>query len=157
MKKYILTAILCMSTSAMAEPPPGLSSAVQLWAGQKSVERYQFALVDLNVDGDLDAVVYVTDPKFCRDGGCTLVIFAKDSGAFKVHSYGGSNGRRPSYLLEDVRYGWRGLATYYPLGKKEILTPDYLGSPPGAAPVATMMTEVPSTTPKKALEFEEVP
>jgi len=155
MKKCVLPAIFGLATPALAAPPPELASAVEAWARPQTVERYEFALVDLNVDGKLDAVVYITDPKFCGDGRCTQVILVKTNDVFRVHSLG-SRHRRPSYLLEDVRYGWRGLATYFPIGKGEILTPDYLGSPPGAPPVIRAMTEVPSTTPKKKLEFEEV-
>lgn len=157
MKKYLLPAILFLPLGAMAAPPPELFPALQAWAGARSIERYQYSLVDLNADGASDAVVHVTDPKFCGNGGCPLVAFRKAGGGYELVASSG-NVRKPIYLLEEVRYGWRTLAAVVGLGATAGMVPIRYKPPQGAyrsTPIIEPNIELTSAMTRQALDFEE--
>lgn len=109
MKVILIVPALLISAAALSAPPPGLSSALSAWAAPRSVERYQFAFIDLNSDGALDVVVHVTDPNLCGGGGCPLVAFRKTPTAYELVASSGMV-RKPIYALEEVRDGWLTLA-----------------------------------------------
>ena len=116
MKKFTWLAMTLVCTTAAAAPPPGLSSAVAAWANPRPVERFQYSLVDLNADGALDAVILVTDTRFCGGGGCPLVAFTDKGGTFELIASSG-NVRKPIYALEEMRAGWRTLAALVGFGE----------------------------------------
>jgi hypothetical protein len=159
MKKYILSTILVMSATAMAAPPPELSSALEAWASPRSIERYQFSPVDLNADGSLDIVVHVTDPKFCGGGGCPLVAFAKTATSYELVASSG-NVHKPIYILEEMRNGWRTLAAVVGFGSTAGMVPIRYRVPQGAyrsMPIIEPTIELTSSMTKQVLNFEEVP
>ncbi len=125
--------LLAASTAAYPAPPPGLSYSVSAWAAPRTVERYQFHLIDLNADGTRDAVVYITDRSFCGGAGCPLLTFkgVPDSFDFIASSGGTEADLRPGgnpQRLADV--GWlRGFRSRFRSG------PDSLEDGPTGLPV----------------------
>ena len=70
---------------------------------------YKYAIVDLNGDGIPDAVVLVTDLRYCGSGGCTLVILRGTGHAFSYVS-GSTISRAPIRVLPNSHTGWRSLS-----------------------------------------------
>lgn len=72
------------------------------------VSRYQRADADLNGDGRLESVIYVTDPDYCGSGGCTLFVLSPHGGSYRI-VLRETVVRRPILLLSTVTRGWRDL------------------------------------------------
>ena len=72
---------------------------------------YRFALVDLNGDGVLDAIVLITDRNYCGSGGCNLAILR---GIGSTYSYvsGSTISRAPIRVLTESRKGWKSLSVW---------------------------------------------
>lgn len=70
--------------------------------------KYQMETIDLNDDGNDDAIVLLTGPMWCGTGGCTLLIFQglKDSARFVSDS---SLVRGPITVSSSRTNGWRNL------------------------------------------------
>lgn len=157
MKKYIGSAMMLICATAGAAPPPELSSAVAAWANPRPVDRYQYSLVDLNADGALDAVILVTDTRFCGGGGCPLVAFTNKGGGFELIASSG-NVRKPIYALEETRGGWRTLAALVGFGGSAGIVPIRYKSPQGAyrsMPIIEQELELKTPLTKFVLQFEE--
>jgi hypothetical protein len=88
-----------------------INAAVRTWAKAGSVPSFTYALVDLNDDGILDAVVLMNDPRYCGSGGCTLVLLAGTSTGFKVVSPSTIT-REPISMLSAKRCKWHTLAVH---------------------------------------------
>lgn len=114
-RSYAALLLLAASTAAYPAPPPGLSYSVSSWAAPRTVERYQFHLIDLNGDGIRDAVVYVTDRSFCGGAGCPLLTFKGVPESFDFIASSGAV-QKPVYALEEVHNGWRTLAGFVGFG-----------------------------------------
>jgi len=159
MSKTILVALMFAATSpAICAPPSTLRAALEQWASPRPITRYQFSLVDLNGDGILDAVVQVTDPAFCGNGGCPIVEFKGKTVGFTVV---GSSGlvRKPIYLLNDVQDGWYTLAAVVGLGEEAGVVPIRFKQQQGAyrsTPYVNAQIKLTSQATKQVLEFEEV-
>jgi hypothetical protein len=160
MKKFVvMSALLVVSATAMSAPPPDLTSALAAWAGPRSLERYQFALVDLNADAAPDAVVHVTDPAFCGNGGCPLVAFRKSAAGYELVASSGMV-RKPIYILEEIRDGWRTLAAVVGFGPTAGMVPiryKVQQQSYRSTPIVEPVIELTSPTTKQVLSFEEVP
>lgn len=157
MKTGVLTVMVFMCTTVAAAPPPGLSSALVAWASPRPVERYQFSQVDLNADGALDAVVLVTDSRFCGGGGCPLVAFTRKGDGYELVASSG-NARKPVYALEETRGGWRTLAAVVGFGASAGIVPIRYKTPPGAyrsMPIVEPQLELKTPLTKYVLPFEE--
>jgi len=103
---------LCLATlialRASADEPAGLSEAIRSYTRESALPRFQYALVDLNEDGLLDAVVLLTDRSWCGSGGCTMLIFKGSSGGFVLVSRTAIS-NAPIRVSADVRHGWHSL------------------------------------------------
>jgi hypothetical protein len=158
MKNYFSIAfILATATPVLAAPPPELRPALEQWAAPRSIARYQFSLVDLNKDGTLDAVVHVTDPAFCGNGGCPVVTFKRASAGFELV---GSSGmvRKPIYVLNELQAGWHTLAAVAGFGNAAGVVPIRFKEQQGtyrSAPQMNAHIDLKSPATKQALEFEE--
>jgi hypothetical protein len=160
MSKIIVIALMFAATTpAIGAPPSTLRAALEQWASPRPISRYQFSLVDLNGDGILDAVVQVTDPAFCGNGGCPIVEFKGESSGFILV---GSSGlvRKPIYLLNEVQDGWHTLAAVVGLGDEAGAVPIRFKQQQGAyrsTPYVNAQIKLTSQATKQVLEFEEVP
>ena len=103
---------LCLATlvalRAPADQPTGLSDAIRSYTKESALPRFQYALVDLNEDGLLDAVVLLTDRSWCGSGGCTMLIFKGSSRGFVLVSRAAIS-NAPIRVSADVRHGWHTL------------------------------------------------
>lgn len=103
---------LCLSTlvafRAPADEPAGLSDAIRSYTRESALPRFQYALVDLNEDGLLDAVVLLTDRSWCGAGGCTMLIFKGSTHGFVLVSRAAIS-NAPIRVSADVRHGWHTL------------------------------------------------
>jgi hypothetical protein len=72
---------------------------------------FTYALVDLNDDGILDAVVLINDPRYCGSGGCTLVVLTGTAIGFDVVS-SSTVTWGPISVLSAKRYQWHTLAVH---------------------------------------------
>lgn len=70
------------------------------------VTSYKRADADLNGDGRPEAFVYITDPKYCGSGGCTLVVLSPHRRGFRV-VLRASVTQLPIRLLPTSARGWR--------------------------------------------------
>jgi hypothetical protein len=121
-KSALMTVLLCVTTGALAAPSPQLRDAIQKWAAPATVARFEFALVDLNDDRTLDAVVRITDPDRCGSGGCVLLMFKGTSNGYERVGDSGYVAK-PIYVLKEVIAGWTSLAGVVGLGQGAGLRP----------------------------------
>lgn len=160
MKHRALPAVLiAVPMLSLAAPPPGVGEALAAWAAPRPVARYQLALVDLNGDAEAEAVVHVTDPEFCGNGGCPLVVFSRTGDGYTLVASSGLV-RKPVYTLEEKRDGWHTLAAVVGFGDRQRVVPIRYQQPVQAYRSAPYLNpEIELTTPKtkQALNFEEVP
>jgi hypothetical protein len=158
MKTYLSFALaLVMATQVVAVPPPELRPALEQWAAPRPIARYQFSLVDLDKDGTLDAVVHVTDPAFCGNGGCPVVAFKRVAAGFELV---GSSGlvRKPIYVLNERQSGWHSLAAVAGFGDAAGVVPIRYKEQQGSyrrSPQMNAHIELKSPDTKQALNFEE--
>lgn len=71
--------------------------------------NYSLAWVDLNGDGQGEAIVYLTGPSVCGSGGCNMYVLERQRSAFVVRAHTTVT-RTPVYVLEARSNGWRDLA-----------------------------------------------
>jgi hypothetical protein len=160
MRKTILVALMSVATTpAICAPPSALRAALEQWASPRPITRYQFALVDLNGDGILDAVVQVTDPAFCGNGGCPIVEFKGESAGFTLV---GSSGlvRKPICLLNEMQDGWHTLAAVVGFADGAGVVPIRFKQQQGAyrsTPYVNAQIKLTSQAVKQLLDFEEAP
>lgn len=118
----LMTVLLGITTSTLSAPPPQLRAAVQKWAAPASVTRFEYAMVDLNGDKTLDAVVRVTDEGRCGSGGCILLMFKGTSAGYEKVGDSGYVAK-PIYVTKEVISGWKSLAGVVGLGDGAGLRP----------------------------------
>ena len=73
--------------------------------------RYGYALVDLNGDGNDEAIVWARDAQLCGSGGCNLDVFVHRSSGWKLFS-STTITRPPIKVLSTRTHGWRDLAIW---------------------------------------------
>jgi hypothetical protein len=141
---------------ALSAPPPALLAELSKWSAPATVSRFQFALADLNSDGNLDAVVHVTDPAFCGNGGCPLLVFKGNEGGYKQVADSGLV-RKPIYILKEINFGWHSLGAVVGLEAGASVRPiRFLGTEYRSNPIVRSTIGLSSQTSEQALEFEEV-
>ncbi|MFZ2088684.1 MAG: hypothetical protein WAU47_08930 [Desulfobaccales bacterium] len=74
----------------------------------QSIDPHQTALVDLNGDGQEDALVLLQGPFWCGSGGCTLLVFTATNAGFQFVS-SSTLIRGPVLVGETKTCGWRDL------------------------------------------------
>jgi hypothetical protein len=110
MKKCTMAVIaLTLAQPALCAAPPELEAAVAKWAAPKSTPRYQYSLVDLNDDGKLDAIAFISDDNYCGSGGCWMVVLRGTSQGYALVS-ATMLAQKPIFVLKDVQFGWHSLA-----------------------------------------------
>ena len=98
------------------EAPPNLVTAVAEFAKRRAVSvsarpSFRHALVDLNGDDVLDAVVLLTDKDWCGSGGCTMLVLRGTKTRFTLVS-SSTITFEPIRISEEVAYGWRTLVVF---------------------------------------------
>ncbi len=90
---------------------PQVESTLAAYFEQEGADagtRHRTARVDLDGDGQDDLLAYLEGPYFCGSGGCSLLVFRNEGGAFtKVAST--SVTRSPIAIGEPGPRGWRDL------------------------------------------------
>ena len=86
-----------------------LEKAVANWINSAEAPTFRSALADLNGDATLDAVVLLTDQRYCGSGGCRMAVFEGKGTDFRLVS-SSTITREPIFVLDSSRFGWRSLA-----------------------------------------------
>ena len=155
----IVTLVLALACTApaLSAPPPALHAAIVQWAAPRTVERFQFSLVDLNADRIAEAVVHVTDPALCGNGGCPLLIFRGTATGFE-HIANSGFVRKPIYILQETGNNWKTLAAVAGFGHAAGLVPIRFKSQIQgyrSTPVMNPHLELTAAMTERTLEFEE--
>jgi len=95
-------------SAAWSAEPTGLSEAVRAYTRDARAPAFEYALVDLNEDGIVDAVVLLTGQHWCGSGGCSLLILRGHAGAFTVVSTS-TISNQPIKLSPEKQNGWHTL------------------------------------------------
>jgi hypothetical protein len=107
----VLLGLLVTAASAawpvIADEPSGLSDAVRAYTKDAPAAAFDFALVDLNDDGILDAVVLLRNG-YCGSGGCDLLILRGHGGGFTLVSES-TISNQPIKVSRERRHGWHTL------------------------------------------------
>jgi len=103
-----------LSSAVMAQAPPELSRAVQFYGHERGgADRpaFRWALADLNDDGQDDAIVLLSGPKYCGADGCTMLVFRGTDQGFTLVSVTASV-MAPIRVSMNSVDGWRSLIVY---------------------------------------------
>lgn len=116
-------ALVC-ATTVRAQGLPGfrdiredrtpLGSAVSRYfqlGSMRDTNNYRSALVDLNGDGQDDALVMVMGPSWCESGGCTLLVFQGTPSGFRFISRSTSS-EAPIRVSNRAVRGWKTLIVH---------------------------------------------
>jgi hypothetical protein len=95
-----------VSGPALADEPTGLSEAIRAFS--RDATTFEYALVDLNDDGILDAVVLLTGQFWCGSGGCSMLILRGRAGGFSVVSTS-TISNQPIKVSPERHHGWHTL------------------------------------------------
>jgi hypothetical protein len=87
---------------------PQLEAAVRSSVKVDSTPSFSYALIDLNGDGQLDAVVLLNGSMWCGSGGCTMLVFRGITNGFQLVARSAIT-REPIEVLPGVVHGWRTL------------------------------------------------
>jgi putative lipoprotein len=74
----------------------------------KTIDPHQIALVDLNGDGQKDALILLQSPYWCGSGGCTMLVFKGTKSGYKFVSRS-TLIRGPVLVSTSKTRGWREL------------------------------------------------
>jgi hypothetical protein len=153
-KIALTTVLFFVATTALAAPPPQLGAAVQKWAAPAPAPRFEFALVDLNHDEILDAVVRITDADHCGNGGCVLLVFKGTPAGFEKVGDSGYVAK-PIFVLKEVISGWTSLAGVVGLGQGAGLRPiRYTGTEYRSNPIMRGQMEIVPGNHGPVIDFE---
>jgi hypothetical protein len=153
-KIALTTVLLFVTTTALAALPPQLRAAVQNWAAPAPVPRFEFALLDLNHDGMLDAVVRITDTDHCGNGGCVLLMFKGTPEGFEKVGDSGYVAK-PIFVLKEVVSGWTSLAGVVGLGQGAGVRPiRYTGAEYRSNPIMRRHMEIAPGNHGPVIDFE---
>jgi putative lipoprotein len=121
MKRPIHVLIMCLvmtfgavSLAMATEPEAALKQALLAYLAKtgddpKSIDPHQTALIDLNDDGQQDALVLLENPMYyCGTGGCTMLVFKGTKSGFKFVSRS-TLIRSPVLVSKTKTHGWRDL------------------------------------------------
>jgi hypothetical protein len=144
---------LSCAASPPIEAPPGLRAAIAkhdneqaeirhrlygspLEVADPSSYEFRYALVDLNGDGIVDAIVYFTQKQYCGSGGCSMEIYRGTKTGF-VFLSGTLRVSPPILVLAASAHGWKSLAVRLREGGSGVLNFNgrrYPLSPPDGHP-----------------------
>jgi hypothetical protein len=109
---WIMAAGLTLASAAgisEAAGLPALDKVLQAHFKAEAVPAYTYALADLNGDGQLDAVVMMSDRDYCGSGGCSLGVLRGTKKSFVFVSES-SISNEPIRVLRESRQGWKSLS-----------------------------------------------
>jgi hypothetical protein len=95
--------ILATSTGHPVIKRDAVASFVQQTLGTSSYKR---ADADINGDGHLEALLYVTDQDYCGSGGCTLMVLSPKGSSYRV-VLRSTVTQLPIRVLPTSTRGWR--------------------------------------------------
>lgn len=111
-----LLACLLFSSGASAQASSPLVSAVRDFAaragGDARTQEFRHALVDLNRDGQDDALVLLLGPDWCGTGGCTLLVLRGEAGGFRLVSDSKVSEEPIRVSQRDRKQGWASLIVH---------------------------------------------
>lgn len=85
-----------------------LETALNKWSKNSKDFRYHYNFVDLNDDGQLDAVVFISGDEYCGTGGCEILIFKGGGKEFSLLTELAVS-RPPIWVSVNKTKGWRDL------------------------------------------------
>jgi hypothetical protein len=86
--------------------PPSLVQAVQRYLkAEEALPSFRHALLDLNGDAILDALVLFESQEMCGSAGCSMVVFRGEDDGFSVVSHSTVT-NAPIRILPDRVHGW---------------------------------------------------
>jgi hypothetical protein len=98
-----------------AADEPAVRAFLQSYFKTKGVEdpstRYAAAFADLNGDGRLDALAYVSGRGWCGSGGCKLYVLENLGGAYRIVARTTIT-RPPISVLHHRTKGWRDISVW---------------------------------------------
>jgi hypothetical protein len=100
---FTLTAALLLTAVHAGAEADAVRAFVQRELG---TSRYKRADADLNGDGRTESLIYLTDPKYCGSGGCTLIILSPSKNRYRVVMRSTVT-QLPIRLLSTSSHGWR--------------------------------------------------
>lgn len=108
-----LAAAAALAQAQVQAAPPSRAAGESLRGFLRTLDddkttRYLAAFVDLNGDGMLEAVVYLTGNAWCGSGGCNTLILTPDRDSWRVVSRITIT-RPPIRVLTNVSNGWRNI------------------------------------------------
>jgi len=86
-------------------------AALAAWLGEQDVidvPPYRHAFVDLDADGTRDLLLWLDDPAWCADLGCTLLVFHGQGAGFRLVTQAGMV-RPPIAVSSQSHAGWHDL------------------------------------------------
>jgi hypothetical protein len=98
----VTVALVVSKAHASAEVDP-IRAFVQQTLGTLTYRRTD---ADLNGDGREENLIYITDPKYCGSGGCTLVVLTPVKSGYRVVMHSTVT-QLPIRLLTSSSHGWR--------------------------------------------------
>ena len=110
MKNTSLMTLVLFGLTACCSVPQSASSLATAVAlvTQQVAPAYQSAMIDLNGDGQEDAVVLLSVTDWCGTGGCTMLIFKNDRSGYLLRSRSTVT-RAPIRISPVVTNGWKAL------------------------------------------------
>jgi hypothetical protein len=102
------------AVDVLAQEPMGLTEAFKqhlMLKKDEPVPKYQYALTDLDNDGQNDAVILITDNDYCGSGGCNLLIFHRTQKGFTFVSES-TICKSPIRIMDHLSYGWKSIIVY---------------------------------------------
>jgi type II secretory pathway pseudopilin PulG len=107
-KSLIATVLLGLAAcSSVPRSTSSLAAAVAL-ATEHAAQPYQSAMIDLNGDGQEDAIILLSGTDWCGTGGCTLLVFKNDRGGYSLLSRSTVT-RPPIRVSPTMTNGWKDL------------------------------------------------
>jgi hypothetical protein len=106
-------ATFAMAETRANEAPESLTAAIKAKIKKPSggQPEFDYALADLNGDGNVDAVVLLKGSAWCGSGGCTLLIFKGKQDGFEFISKSTITSE-PIRISPEKSHGWRTLIVY---------------------------------------------
>jgi hypothetical protein len=110
LRAFALIVLAVLAPISYAAEPPGLREAVQRHLRLPAAAKlpFRYALVDLNADGQNDAIVFVTADGYCGSGGCVLEVFHATPKGF-IFMSGSTVTSLPIRVCAETNHGWRSL------------------------------------------------
>ena len=115
---FVLSALAIITCPALATGTSFQTSAreasvrkfLQTLVDDKSA-RYLLAFIDLNGDGQQEAIVYLVSNEWCGSGGCSLFILSSDAGSWRVITRTTITWP-PIRVLRKTTHGWHSITVW---------------------------------------------